>query len=127
MRRRDFISIIGVAAALPVAAMAQKKPKVIGVINGGNRPQNISSSSYGAIPQGLADLGYVEGRDFRIEWRFAEGKYDRFADFATEMVMMKVDVIVVPATIQVSAVQKATSTIPIVMCHAIDPIGNGFI
>ena len=75
----------------------------------------------------MSDLGYVEGKDFTIEWRFAEGRYERFADFAAEMVRLNVDVIVLGTPAAVRAVQRATSTIPIVMGYSTDPVRNGFV
>jgi putative tryptophan/tyrosine transport system substrate-binding protein len=75
----------------------------------------------------MRELGYVEGRDFTIEWRFAEGNYDRIPGFAAEFVRLKVDVIVVATAAAVRMVQQATTTIPIVMSYSTDPVGNGFV
>jgi len=128
MRRRQFIAGLAGTLVTPGISFAQRtRMRVIGVIAGGPQPKDIQSSGYGSIPKGLAELGYVEGQDFTIEWRFANGHYDRFPEFAAEMVRLNVDVIVLPATGQIPDVQKATSTIPIVMGHAVDPVGNGFV
>jgi putative ABC transport system substrate-binding protein len=75
----------------------------------------------------MRQLGYVEGKDFVIEYRFAEGKYERFDDFANELVRLKVDAIVLATPAAVPAMQKATDAIPIVMGYSTDPVGNGFV
>jgi ABC-type uncharacterized transport system substrate-binding protein len=80
-----------------------------------------------AFRQGLRELGYVEGKNIVIEWRYAEGKLDRLNEFAAEFVRLKVDVIVTAAPSSTRAVKKATSTIPIVMAWDNDPVANGFI
>jgi DNA-binding LacI/PurR family transcriptional regulator len=86
MKRRQFISLLGgAAAAWPMAARAQHgKVRRIGVLSGASR--ETAFSNYEGFLQGMRELGYVEGRDFVIEYRFAEGKYDRFPDFAAELV-----------------------------------------
>jgi len=80
-----------------------------------------------AFSQGLRELGYVEGKNIVIEWRYAEGKLDRLDEFAAEFVRLKVDVIVTAAPSSTRAAKKATSTIPIVMAWDNDPVANGFI
>ena len=75
----------------------------------------------------MRELGHVEGKDFTIEWRFADGSYERFPDIATELVKLKVDVIVLATPVAVRPVQQATATIPIVMVYSTDPVGNGFV
>ena len=80
-----------------------------------------------AFRQGLRELGYVEGKNIVIEWRFAEGKADRLAGFAAELVRLKVDVIVSGGSTATRAAKEATSTIPIVMAQDNDPVGNGFV
>ena len=81
----------------------------------------------GAFRQGLRQLGYVEGKNFVIEYRHAEGKFDRLPDLAAEIVHLKVDVIVVASTPAIQAVKQATATIPIVMVGPGDPVGLGLI
>jgi putative ABC transport system substrate-binding protein len=96
-KRRELILALGLnllVAPLLAVAQTEPKPKRIGVLSGGVRPVSLESSIQGSFLQGMRDLGYVEGRDFVIEWRFAEGQYDRFAGYAQELVRMKVDVIV---------------------------------
>jgi putative ABC transport system substrate-binding protein len=130
MKRRDFITLIGGAAALwPLAARAQQTGKLrhIGFVSGAVRPPTLERSLYAGLSHGMRQLGYVEGKDFVIEYRFAEGKYERFDDFANELVRLKVDVIVLATPAAVPAMQKATDAIPIVMGYSTDPVGNGFI
>ena len=75
----------------------------------------------------MRELGYVEGADFTVEWRFAEGRYERFELFAAELTGLPVDIIVLGTPAAVRATQRATSTIPIVIGYSIDPVGNGFV
>ena len=130
MRRREFISLLcGTAVAWPLAARAQQTGKVrrIGFILGASPPDQFGLGSLGGLAQGMRELGYVEGRDFVIEWRTALGNYDRFPAIAAELVQLKVDVFVLGTTAALPAVQHATSTIPIVMTVATDPVGQGFV
>ena len=80
-----------------------------------------------AFRQGLRDLGYVEGQNLVIEWRWAEGRDERLPDLAAELVQLQVEVIVVGGVAAIRAAQHATSTIPIVMAANYDPVGEGFI
>jgi ABC-type uncharacterized transport system substrate-binding protein len=128
MRRREFITLLGGAAAgwpLPLSAQQAGKTWRIGFVAGGMR--DAVSHVLAGFPQGMRELGYVEGRDFTIEWRFAEGNVERFPEFAAEVVRSRVDVIVVATAAAVRAVQQATNTIPIVMSYSTDPVGNGFV
>src|SRR5260221_11915258 len=75
----------------------------------------------------MRELGYREGKDFVVEWRLAEGQYERFTEFAAEMVRLKVEVIVVSTPAGIRPTQQATSTIPIVMGYSTHPIGRGFV
>jgi putative tryptophan/tyrosine transport system substrate-binding protein len=127
MRRREFLAIVGGAAVgWPLAARAQQPAKLptIGLLG----PSTLST--YGpwvaAFLQRLRELGWVEGRNIAIEYRWAEGRPERFAEIATEFVNSNVDVIVTGGN-AVSAVRQATSTIPIVFALAVDPVGSGFV
>ena len=80
-----------------------------------------------AFRQGLRELGYVEGKNIVIEWRYAEGKLDRLPALAAELVRLKVDVIVTAGPTATRAAKEATATIPIVMAQDNDPVGNGFV
>jgi ABC-type uncharacterized transport system substrate-binding protein len=82
---------------------------------------------YNGLLQGMRELGYREGKDFVVEWRLAEGQYERFSEFSAEMVRLKVEVIVVSTPAAIRPTQQATSTIPIVMGYSTDPIGSGFV
>ena len=126
MRRRDFIKVIaGSAAAWPLVARAQQPAKrpLIGMLAAGTRASN--GQWYAALVDRLRELGWIEGRTIAFEYRFAEGRPERFAEIATEFVNSNVDVIVTGGN-AIPAVRQATSTIPIVFALAVDPVGSGF-
>jgi putative ABC transport system substrate-binding protein len=129
MRRREFITAIAtMVAAWPLAARAQQGAQKlwrIGHLIGGTQA-GTSRVSVGLI-EGLRDLGYIEGRDYVVEYRYAEGRYDRFPDLAAELVRLNVDVVVLGTPSAIPAMRKATSTIPIIMSNVSDPVGNGFV
>lgn len=129
MQRRRFIGVLGGMLAWPIAVRAQQRSKVwrVGFISGLARPSTLQGTVLSGLPQGMSDLGYVEGRDYIIEWRFADGKYDRYAEIASELVNLKVDVIVLGTASAVRPVQQTTKTIPIVLGYSTDPVGNGFV
>src|SRR5262249_30264480 len=127
MRRREFISLLsGAAGGGPVAADAQQAAKIARI---GWLGQNLAPNPQGraGFRQGLRDLGYVEGRNLVIEYRDAEGKFDRLPALAAELVALKVDVIVAPVIVAALAAKQATSTIPIVFANAADPVGSGLV
>ena len=117
---------LGLLAA-PLDAEAQPVGKVprIGVLSGTSSGDATSSST--AFREGLRSLGYVDGQNIAIEYRYAEGRLERFADLATELVRLPVDVIVAPGTVAAQAARRATATIPIVLVLASDPVGDGLI
>jgi putative tryptophan/tyrosine transport system substrate-binding protein len=126
--RREFITFLGGAAAWPLAARAQQQTaKVwrIGFLSAVSR--SAASGSYAAFVQGMREVGHVEGKDFVIEWRSVEGKYERFPEIAAELVRLKVDVFITGVTAALPALQQATSTIPIVMAYSTDPVKNGLV
>jgi putative ABC transport system substrate-binding protein len=126
MKRRAFITLLGGAAmTLPFAAPAQQSSKLwrIGFLSAVSR----ELSSHAALQQGMRDLGYVEGKDFVLDWRSVEGKYERFPEIIGELVRLKVDVFVTGVTAALPALQRATTTIPIVMAYSTDPVGNGLV
>ena len=88
-------------------------------------PEGPTTGNVNGLIQGLRELGYVEGRNVRFEYRFAEGKFDRLPELAAELVRLNVDVIVGFVTQATEAAKKQTSTIPIVMVGVSDPIGAG--
>jgi putative ABC transport system substrate-binding protein len=108
-------------------AQAQQPDKIprIGLLIGSSPSANAARIE--AFRQGLRELGYVEGKNFVIEFRSAEGKFDRLPDLAAEIVRLKVDVIVTTGPIINRPVKEATSTIPIIMGFDNDPVGNGFV
>ena len=124
MRRREFVTLVGGAmVAWPLVARAQPSGKIwrIGFI--AHRYEEF----YDPLFQGLRELGYTEGQNLVVERRYAEGRVERFKEFAAEMVQLKVDVIIVVTTPAALAARNATTTIPIVHPAAIDPVGTGLI
>jgi putative tryptophan/tyrosine transport system substrate-binding protein len=120
MRRREFITLLGGAAvAWPIAARAQqaKVPRIGYLVTG-----PLQSPAVDAFRQGLQERGYVEGQNIVIEFRAAEGRMERFPALASELVRLKVDVIVAPNTPAARAVQQATTTIPVVVPVMGDPV-----
>jgi len=123
MRRREFIGIAGGAAVWPLAGRAQQpQMPVIGYISGGSA--SFYQSILPAFREGLREQGYIEGQNVTIEYRWAEGDYDRLPAFATEFVSRKVDVIAATGPSSMTA-KAATSTIPIVFTSGSDPVADG--
>jgi putative ABC transport system substrate-binding protein len=111
---------------VPLAAGAQQAGRVYRIGFLADSPAAFSEPTE-AFRQGLRDLGYVEGRDITIEYRWAEGKPERIRELAGELVRLKVDLIVVPSSIYTEAAKRATSTIPIVFMGHADPVGTGHV
>jgi putative ABC transport system substrate-binding protein len=124
MRRRDFIALLGSAAAWPLAVRAQQTTRVwrIGFIT-----HSTNDAAYASLFERLRELGYVEGQNIIVERRYAEGRAERFQEFAAEMVRLKADVVITSTTPAALALRNATTTIPIVIPTAIDPVGTGLI
>jgi ABC-type uncharacterized transport system substrate-binding protein len=128
MRRRKFITLLGGAAAgWPLAAPGQQQAKVPQIGFLGNSTAALEADLVGPFRDGLRDLGYEEGRNIVIEYRWAEGKYDRFPALIAELVALKVDVIVTAGTPAALAVKTATTSIPLVMVAVGDPVGTGLV
>lgn len=128
--RRAALAAIGAAlAGLSLRSFAQAPGKVwrVGFLSPRRRPDSLDTDYYGAFPRRMSELGYVEGRNLIIEWRFADGEYDRLPRIAAGLVQTKPDVILALAPPGVAAAQKATSTIPIVMVVSADPVAAGFV
>jgi putative ABC transport system substrate-binding protein len=121
MRRREFIILIGCATVWPLAARAAKIWR-IGYLGFG--PASGWTSEVEALRNGLRDLGYVEGKNLVIEFRWAR-RADQTFDLASQLVQMEVDVIFAPASTQVEPARRATGTIPIVFAQHADPVGLG--
>ncbi len=127
MDRRTFIaSMVGAVLSASLTAQAQQAGKVYRVGFLWDSPA-VWPHALEAFRQGLRDLGWVEGRNIVIEYRWAEGRFDRLPGLAEELVRLKVDVIVAPTSIYAAAAKRATSTIPIVFASHADPIGSGHV
>jgi putative ABC transport system substrate-binding protein len=126
MKRREFIGLLGGAAAVQVLAAQAQQPKMptIGALVIGNiNPEQF----WREFRQGLRDLGYVEGQNIRFEFRSAEGHLERLPELAAELVGLKIDIIVTWFTPTALAAKQATNDIPIVMAETGDPLGTGLI
>lgn len=128
-RRRLLASFGALLAVLPLATLAQQQPPKMPRIGYLQPvvPQNNTSPFLEDFRQGLRDLGYVEGKNVQLEIRWGEGKLDRLAALAEELVRLKVDVIVAVSSPSVLAAKRATRTIPIVMPISSDPVGDGLV
>jgi putative ABC transport system substrate-binding protein len=126
MRRRTFIAILGAAAAWPVAARAQKTARMprLGVLLY-STPQDDPQAR--ALQDGLRDLGYIDGQNVSIEYRFAEGKVERLPDLAADLVRLKPDLLFPIGGDVAPFVSKATRTIPIVFVISADPVQLGLV
>jgi putative tryptophan/tyrosine transport system substrate-binding protein len=127
-RRKLIAGLGGVLLAGPAIAFAQSKDKVwrVGILATRNRPALLDADAFGQFMRGMRELGYVEGKNLQVEFRWAEGKYERLSGLAAELVQLKVDVIVAAGAQDIDAARKATSTIPIVMATSPDPVVSGF-
>ena len=127
-RRRDLIIALGASALVaPLGSFAQQQAKVwrVGFLSGS--PASVSSPNTAAFLKGMGELGYIEGKNLVVEWRFADGNFERLPGLAADLVQSKVDVIVAVASPAIGAAQRATTTIPIVMATTGDPVGSGFV
>ena len=126
-RRRFLLTSLAGALAVPLAAECQQATKVtpIGYLSGPSLSANAARIE--AFRQGLRELSYVEGQNIVIEWRSADGQFDRLPALATELVRLKVAVIVTSGGALTRRAKEATSTIPIVMTNDPDPVGDGFV
>ena len=129
MWRREFIAGLGSAAAWPVVARAQQGERVrrIGVQMNWEENDPEAKGYLSAFVQGLAELGWIDGRNLRIDDRWAAGDVDRVRIFAKELVDLQPDVILATTTPVSAALQRETRTIPIVFVTVADPVGQGFV
>ena len=127
MKRREFITLLGGAATWPLVARAQQPVKLptIGFL-GANTP-SVQGRWIAAFVQRLRELGWVEGRNVAIEYRWAETRFERSPEIIAEFVRLKVDVIVTHATANILAAKQGTSVIPIVFAAVGDPVGIGVV
>ncbi len=127
IRRREFITLLGGAATWPLAVKAQQPAKVwrVGMLE--TASPELNGANLSAFYKGLRELGYVAGQNLVIEYRSTDGRNERLPDFVSELIRLKVDLIVLRGTPQVLAVKNATSTIPVVMAAVANPVGLGIV
>ena len=128
-RRRQFITLLGGAAAWPLAAYAQQPQRIpqIGVLMGVAESDPGGQARIAAFQQGLADLGWTVGRNIHLEYRWAAGDIDRTRAYAAELVALAPEMLVGNGTPALTALRDATRSIPIVFVVVNDPVGQGFI
>jgi putative tryptophan/tyrosine transport system substrate-binding protein len=130
MRRREFITVLGGAAMWPLAARAQqsaKRMRRVGALIGFAENDPATRRFVASFLKALADLGWMPDRDFTINLRYGAGDADRNRTFAKELVGLNPDVILVNSTSATAAMQRETSTIPVVFVTVSDPVGSGFV
>ncbi len=125
--RRHFLAsgLAGVLAPRRGHAQQAQRPRRVAFLSGAS--EAAARDVVAGFPLGMRELGYVEGRDFVVDWRFAEGRYERFGQFAAELVRANVDAFVLGTTAAVQPVREATASIPIVLGYSVDPVGSGFV
>jgi putative ABC transport system substrate-binding protein len=124
MRRRQFLGVLGGAAAWPLVAYAQQTGKIASIGYLGAATASVQREWLASLTRRLHELGWDEGRNIIIEYRWAEGRSERFAEIAAEFVSLKMNVIVTSGPAPVLALMNATSTIPIVFAAAANPVGS---
>ena len=126
--RRAFLTLTTASLLVPARkAAAQTAAKVHRVGFLGNSTQSLEANLVGPFREGLRERGYIEGRDLIVEYRWAEGQYERFPALVQELIVLKVDVIVTAGTPAALAVKRATTRIPVVMLAVGDPVGSGLV
>ena len=129
LKRREFVFLVGFAAALPFAARAQQPTTMprVGVLSPGHNQGDPQYNSVKAFLRGLHELGYIEGQNITVQQEYAEWKADRLRELAAKLVDAKVDVIVAVSTPAARAAKEATSTIPILAIAMADPVADGLV
>jgi putative tryptophan/tyrosine transport system substrate-binding protein len=121
------LTLCAMLLALCLSAEAQQPTKISRIGRLAIASQSAESARIEAFRNGMRDLGYVEGKNIVVEWRFADGKLDRLPAQAAELVRLKLEIIVSAGSTPTRAARAATSTIPIVMCNDNDPVGDSFV
>ena len=129
MQRRAFMGLVVGAAVWPVVARAQQPERMrrIGVLFSTAADDPESPARTASFLQGLQQLGWIEGRNLRIDIRWAAGDAELYRKYAAELVALAPDIILASSSPTVAALQAATRTVPIVFAHAVDPVGAGFV
>jgi len=129
MRRREFITLVGSAAVVPLVAGAQPSESIrrVGVLMSTAADDREGPARIAAFRQGLQKLGWIEGQNVRLDIRWGGGDADLDRRFAAELVALTPDVILATASSTVAALQGATRTVPVVFAHAVDPVAAGFV
>ena len=129
MRRREFITLVGSAAVVPLVAGAQPSESIrrVGVLMSTAADDREGPARIAAFRQGLQKLGWIEGQNVRLDIRWGGGNADLDRRFAAELVALTPDVILATASSTVAALQGATRTVPVVFAHAVDPVAAGFV
>ena len=129
MRRREFIAVLGSAAAIPLAARAQERERVrrIGVLLPMRVDDAVGKARLSAFQDGLAQLGWIDGRNMRIDVRWSGGSSDETRKQAGELVALAPDVILAHGNAAMAPLRQATRTVPVVFAIVPDPVGAGFV
>jgi putative ABC transport system substrate-binding protein len=129
MRRRDFITLLGGAAAWPLAAWAQQPARIrrVGVLMNFPADDAESQTRYAAFLQALAELGWAVGRNLRIDVRWGAGDVDLYRKCAAELISLSPDAILAPNSPIVQSLLRMNRTVPIVFVGVSDPVGQGFV
>src|SRR5262245_17728138 len=129
MKRREFVAILGAAAAWPLAGYGQQPERTrrVGVLIPTQENHPFSRASVAAFGRALADFGWVEGKNIRIDYRFAAGDPTLFKIYAAELAGLSPDAILTGSSVAVAALQQRTRTIPVVFAGVTDPVGQGFV
>ncbi len=129
IQRREFITLVGGAAALPVVARAEQPEKMrrIGVLMPLGADDAEGQARLAAFLQGLQELGWTDGRNLRIDARWGAGDVDRYRQYAAELVALTPDIVLTAGAPAVEALQRATRTLPIVFTTVTDPVGDGLV